>query len=486
MLLEVPDDRAKAALLKEALKRRAKDPFYWAKEILGFSEIEENPHREWANWWLEFMASPRQFQGLIIPRGHFKTSFFTISQSLKMVLDDPNQRILLVNAKLENAKTFLSIIKNFLTSNEVIHFLYGNVAAEADKWTETAIRLPRTNVKIKEPTIDTIGVGADVTSQHYDFIFYDDVVNPDNVSTSDQRRKVKDWWKQSLSLLDPPQRDKNKITKGLVIGNRYHFDDLYGWLLEEFPKEIPFLIRSCYLEDGSPYFPNIFSAEVLKDLRKKQGSTMFSHLYLNKPVADEGAPFDPTEIQWWEREEELPFRANRYMAVDAAFSLAESADFCAIVVVDVDVQGKLWVVEARQGKWGVAQAAQEIYFSYQKHSPRKIGYESGTIRYALEYALDNEAQRRGFRLPLEALKGDLRSKDQRIRALGDYTANKSLFLHKNQKELYQQILDYGALAHDDLIDALARILDIAKSPIKKVGSPPKRKILGYGAQYTGY
>jgi hypothetical protein len=72
-----------------------------------------------------------------------------------------------------------------------------------------------------------------------------------------------------------------------------------------------------------------------------------------------------------------------------------------------------------------------------------------------------EMSKRNYFFSIKELKGsNTRSKPQRISALQPYFENGKIWLKEDMKDLIDQITRFPKIAHDDIIDALAYILEI--------------------------
>lgn len=161
---------------------------------------------------------------IIIPRGHLKSSVITVGKSIQWILRDPNVRILIANAVWDNARHFLWKIQEFMTDKSVLPQLFGPFVSK--RWNaDEMVVLQRTKAHA-EPTVATTGVEKTQTSQHYDKIIMDDLVVRENISTKEQREKVKNFFRDTLDLLEPG----GEI---VVVGTRWMVGDLYQWIIEE-------------------------------------------------------------------------------------------------------------------------------------------------------------------------------------------------------------------------------------------------------------
>ena len=141
---------------------------------------------------------------LLVPRGHLKSTLVTVGYSLLRICKNPSVRILIANATYNMATAFLSQIKKHLQGNETLKDYYGDLATEADKWSENMISVKKAKAfQRKEATVTAVGVDTAIVSQHYDVIIMDDVVNRDYINTSEQIEKTILFYKDALDLLEP-------------------------------------------------------------------------------------------------------------------------------------------------------------------------------------------------------------------------------------------------------------------------------------------
>lgn len=249
------------------------DLFHFNQVILDNNILHEQPHR--------LMCDSVQYGGdrqlHLWPRGHLKSTVITIGYTLYLLSQNPNLRIFIGNSVLSNAKSFLREIKGHLKDNEKLRAIMGDVVNKDDKWTETEIILKTRTINRKEPSIQIAGVGQSLVSQHYDVMFLDDLVDRDNINTPELIQKTIDWYKLALSLLEPDG-------KLIIIGTRWHYADLYGYLIENAADRFKIQTHSCYDELGNPIYPTRFSKEWLEDIKKDQGSFLFSCNPYEAPV----------------------------------------------------------------------------------------------------------------------------------------------------------------------------------------------------------
>lgn len=429
---------------QQEIEVKVGDLYSFNKEILGYSQASEQPHRE--------MCAAVERGGLsqlhLWPRGHFKSTMITVGYTLKRIALDPNIRILIANATLSNSKSFLREIKGHLERNEKLREIIGDQVTRDEKWTETEIIVKGRTKNLKEPTIQAAGVGQGLASQHYDLILGDDLVNELSVTTPDQIEKTKAWYKMAYSLLEP----HGQI---ILIGTRYHYADLYGWIIENFFDDYKPEIHAVYDEEGLPIFPSRFSPEVIEDIKRKQGSYMFSCQYLNNPVDDENAKFKKSNFKY---EEMLPERQYwTTMTVDRAYSLNKTADYTGITIRKVDPDNFWHVVYAKRMRATEGEIVGKIFDLASHFNVDKVGIEQMAYNSTLRPVLEEEMRRRNHFIAVSELRGRT-SKIARIEGLVPRFEAGSVYFVGEEREftdLVDELLRFPSAEHDDLADSLA-------------------------------
>ncbi len=93
------------------LRERCKnDLWFFAFHVLEMRDMDNPLHRDMAARWQA--RKDKRFSLWMVPRGHLKTSLWTEAGTLWEFINDPDQRCLIVNAKLDNAIAFLANLHN--------------------------------------------------------------------------------------------------------------------------------------------------------------------------------------------------------------------------------------------------------------------------------------------------------------------------------------------------------------------------------------
>ena len=217
----IPDIRAKAS----------RDLFFFCKDLLHFTLLEEEPHGKLCQWLLqprpagEFGVRKRL---VLMPRTTFKTSIITVGRNLQEICGDPNVRVLIDSDLRANSKKVASAIRWQLESNPRLQQLYGNLVA-AKGWTEDWFTVPRT-MGYKEPTVMTGGMDQVVVMLHFRKIYGDDLVNHTNVNTKEQLEKTFDHIQLYEGLTELSEAEPAEV-EILLTGTRWDDNDAYMRIL---------------------------------------------------------------------------------------------------------------------------------------------------------------------------------------------------------------------------------------------------------------
>lgn len=495
------EDKLRVAALAELERRRMaqvylRDPFLFAKYVCAEPDQRAllGPfHRQGLEW---LRKATRRRKLILWPRGHLKSTLFTIGESLRAALIYPNIRVLISCQKVENAKTYLLGIKKIM-SDPFFQSLYGNLippsTAKEYKNNDTMLSIfhPKKS-KAKEATFVCTGPDAEKTGQHYDRIIHDDVVWRETVTNQQQREKTYQYYKDCVSLLDPP-KPGNAPPEIIVIGTRWHTLDLYWWLMDgatdprcrETRFENGHAIPNCMCrwdvtlravkENGAYIWPEVFNDEYMDGLIIGDGLDAFSVgcQYYNNPTDQdacwfkasdiEAAKIDPQEITALEKKDDLVW----YVAIDPAESTSSRACLSAAVAVGVSKTDGTWYVDWAEGRRvetpGFVALAME---AYERHAGKivKYGLETHTKR-ALLFDLKQAMFQTGKHFSIEELKpnkvGDAtRTKEMRIKRLAFLFEHKKIRINRYLKDLIDELYTLPSAMHQDLADALAYVMDL--------------------------
>jgi predicted phage terminase large subunit-like protein len=484
------------------------DLYYLCKTVLGYSKMEPHVHQELCDYTTSILPShPGQPKSpdfdpgknlllLLMPRGTFKSSVVTIGFTLQFLLNEPNARILIDSETFGKSKAFLREVIDHLVNNdkyrEVFKAIHGTypftTKSQMKLWTDSEVILPCRNVPKKEPTISCAGIDVTKNGMHYDLIICDDLHSEKNVTNKEQILQVIDHYKLAFSLLDPGK-------PMIIIGTRWDYNDLYQHILDFEQEDFNILKKSAYNPDGSLFFPEVLNEKELDKIRRRQGIGIFSKQYLNEPVSDENATFKRDDIirKKWEEVKGKPM--NWYLSGDPSYfdprGNTSYSDFATLVLVGMDWQRNLYVRHLIRKKMSYSEFIDEIFRIYTDRKFEDIRKKMKILievigTKSLSYELHNEQQRRNTWLPVTEIKSRAQGKEERIRGLAPFYEYRHIF-HIQEcpqiEELEYELLHFPSGRHDDIIDALASVLDVASPPTNKMphldDDRPRKRLLQY-------
>lgn len=471
----------------EATKRKAyRDLYFFCKYICGFNLMEEQPHKELCDvlmvmamklfpdivfnittpWVLELMDDDEALLRkalIMLPRGSFKSTVATLGFPIWIFWHDQNLRLMIDGETLGNSKYYLAGIKDMISNNVLLRelctddagnfLLEPNLSIPGGFNEDSIIFLNRTILGRKEPSIFCSGVDNARTGMHMEVIIMDDLVSDRNVKTPEQVEKTKDHYRFAMSLLEP-----NGIN--IVIGTRYHLNDLYAELLGD--TSFVTLVRPAISADGELYFPSRLTQKFLDEQRKAQKASIFSSQYMLNPVADDSVIFKEADIRSYkpkfkDKVEIMPAPfAKKVITVDLAISMDDRADETVVMGSGVTGVQDIYVLDYKAGHFTPFTAIDKIFEMSDKYGIIDVGVEVVAYQRAFIYMLKAEMKRRGKRLNIIELsaKG---GKVERAGALAPYVEQHKFYTKEEHVALRAQMGTFPFAKHDDLVDAAVYI-----------------------------
>ena len=252
----------------------------------------------------------------------------------------------------------------------------------------------------------------------------------------------------------------------LFIGTpkgRNHFYDLY-----------------CYADAGeddsfaawhfTSYDNETLDPEEINLAKKSMSSFAFRQEFMSSFEALGSEIFKEHWVQFSEEEPEI---GDYYIAVDlAGFDDPTSRskknkrlDSTAISVVKVSEDG-WYIKDIIYGRWTLEETAQKIFNAVDRYRPVSVGIERGIAKQAVMSPLSDMMRRnsRYFRIE-ELTHGNQKKTDRIVWALQGRFENGLITINKDEwnSEFLDQLFQFpNHLVHDDLIDSLAYIDQLAK------------------------
>ena len=178
-----------------------------------------------------------------------------------------------------------------------------------------------------------VGAGGAITGRGAHLLIIDDIIKGrEDADSMAIRRSVIDWYKSTAYTRLMPG------AAVVIIGTRWHEDDLIGHVLENAEHEswevvsLPAIAEegdTLLREPGEALWPKQYPVERLLEIKQTVGSREWAALFQQSPSAEEGNIFKRT---WWRlwKDIEPPECDYLIQSYDTAFSSSKQADFTAI------------------------------------------------------------------------------------------------------------------------------------------------------------
>lgn len=505
---DVPTDSVQDQVWSTTRENAQKSLYFFSTAVLGFNKIERNPHLEICSF---IQRIPKSRKVCLIPRDCYKSTIGSKSLPLWILIQKEfcgipgrEHRILCGSFSSENAKKQIKAIRHLIERNTMLQWLFPEIVPDFSKttWTDSNLLFPRDGV-YGEDTIEAAGVDTHLVSRHYTVQIKDDLEDEKAMQSPTVRKKVYDWYKSAEALFVDEQ-----TAYDLLIGTRWGIDDLYAQVKTNESDTYEFLCRPLHWsradldadlrearESGRPsvyemdperyapdpartyyFFPKIFPADSCARIKAKQGSFMYSMLYLNNPKDPSLAEFREKDLRYYnfdihgnlileldngEKETVVFDHLARVMFWDPALAEADQkkGDFNAIVVCAKDSDGRIFVLETIEERQNPTHLYSRFCSLHRRYSVQKAAIEDAGFQRILKFSLYRVQKEQNYTFPVVEQRpvGD---KVSRIRSLIPFVESHELFVRKSMRGLIDQFKNFPQLPHDDVIDAVAACIPL--------------------------
>ncbi len=306
----------------DALLKIQYDLVWFVKNVIGF-DIDKF-HEEQLN-----LLWKNRYVCIVSPRGHLKTTLFSVCYPIWLLYTKKDIRIALVSAGLQQAKDTLEIIKKIITENELLSELIPT--DRSDSWSKMELTTRNGNsLKIKPFT-------SRIRGTHVDYFICDDILRDEDITQVEAKRL---FW----NVISPCINTR----KGqlIVVGTPMKADDLLaelrdkkGWAWKRY--------QAVEMDDNgnwiSPLWGKRFTLDELKQIQDNMGELEFQREYLCNPLSGGDSIFKEELIRN-QIHNEPEINAPRkncmyYLGVDVALMKGKSADFTVLSVVETNEFG---------------------------------------------------------------------------------------------------------------------------------------------------
>lgn len=435
-------------------------------------KMSDNLHGHYCTWLDATMGE--QFRLTLLPRGHIKSTIVTVDDSIRTILPDdsgilpwpyclgPEGRILICHEVDTTAQRFLWEITQHIVGSVELAILYPEIIPDPKKhkMNKSELVLPRKS-KWKEPTIDTMGVGAASQGKHYNTIKADDLYGLKARDSEAEHDRTIGWMNNIESFFDSPKEDKLDFT-----GTRYSYTDAYAHLIRTYGSKLKRYIRPIQerQKDGSLQyiFPEKFDDEQAKRLRQDPKVWI---QYTNNPDVH-GKEFDEKWKRFYRFRDKytVEFKdiagrictsdtrdMDRVVLVDPAMK-----GLAGVVVTGVDSSNRIFTLESLKKDWRPPELVQEIFRIVNQWNPRLVVIEEVLFSGLFQHWFDAEMKLRNRRFHIEPCKTNNKQKEIRVRGLANYFSGGMIYFAENQFDLIEEFDNFGATDNYHMLDAMAQ------------------------------
>jgi hypothetical protein len=505
---------------KDTIRQAAEDDLLKFIQLVAPHRVLGATHKDLIKWWTRDEAKDNQMA--LLPRDHQKSAMVAYRVAWE-VTRNPAVTILYISSTSNLAEKQLKFVKDIIDSS--VYRRYWPEMTHPDegkrmKWTEKEIMVDhplRKKEAVRDPTVFAAGLTTGITGLHCDIAVLDDVVVKENAYSNDGRDKVEGQYSLLSSIETADARE-------WVVGTRYHPKDLYGRLItieEEVFNEDGDIVASqpvyeVYqkevedLGDGTGNFlwPRQqrgdgrwfgFNTQVLARKRAKYlDKTQFYAQYYNNPN-DPGNEAIPSDLfQYYSNEHLKKIEGlwhyngkplNIFAAIDFAYSLKDTADYTALVIIGVDWDGNIYVLDIQRKRTNKTSAYYDmVYRAHLKWGFRKIRAEVTAAQDVIAERIKDDIKADGLALAVDKFRPTrtMGTKEERIQnTLYPYYDNLAVWhFEGGMCEALEQELVMMNPPNDDIKDALTSAIGIMRVPMKSDRQRQRSNVV-YNTKFGG-
>jgi hypothetical protein len=488
---------------KDSIRQSAEDDLLKFIKLIAPHRVLGHVHKDLIKWWCRDEAQDHQM--VLLPRDHQK-SVMVAYRCAWEITRNPAVTILYISSTSGLAEKQLKFIKDILDS-PVYRRYWPDMThpdeGKREKWTTTEIMVDhpiRKKEGVRDATVFTAGLTTGITGLHCNIAVLDDVVVKENAYSTEGRNKVESQYSLLSSI-------ETTDSKEWIVGTRYHPKDLYGTLIttsEDVYNEQGDLVDTALvyevyqkevedLGDGTGNFlwprqqrgdgrwfgfnPAILARKRAKYLDK----TQYYAQYYNNPNDPGNEAISSELFQHYNKEMLRRLDGvwcyngkplSIFAAIDFAYSLRDTADYTALVVIGVDCDGNIYILDILRKKTNkTAEYYSMVRASHLKWGYRKLRAEVTAAQEVIAERIRDDIRHDGLALSVENYRPTrtMGTKEERIHnTLSPFYENYSVWHYPGGKcETLEQELVMTNPPNDDIKDALHSAVGIMKVPMDR-------------------
>ena len=405
-------------------------------------------------------------------RGGYKSSIITQTLTLQDIAKNREITIGIFSHTRPNAMTFLEQIMREMEENPILHevwpeIFWRNPRRDAKQWSRQSGLIVQREGNPKEATLEAWGVvEGQPTGRHFDLQIYDDLVSREQVGSELMIHKTTAATELSFNL-------GSKHVRRRFIGTRYHFADTYHEMMRR-----GMVKPRTYAARDSLGNARYYSDEELEAKRREQGLATFSAQMMQAPTMDSVMGFKEEWLKFYEDKSVTHHGMNIYILCDPAHGQRQTNDYTSIWVIGLAPDKRYYALDFVRDRLTPTQIGRTIIRLHRYYNTGGVSRRIKRVaieRYGamahrdLIYALQRD---QNYRFDVMELGGKVKKEDRIVRLQQpfedglivlpqhlfrtDYEGKVRNIIHDF---IHMEYLPYPAVAHDDAIDCLSRIMD---------------------------
>lgn len=490
------DEREFVGLMAEGERRACKeDGFYLAKYVIGrhwlkgaergkqnlFQECHEDLIGWLWNLWKTRYERPYKTIAVVCwPRRTMKSTVCDGVFPIQVLLDDADTRILFDSYDLDKAAGFLKPVRLSFEA-PLFQEIHGDLKGAHGNWNNNGITIKRDAI-LPQGSIMLGSIETTPTGEHWELIIADDLLTEETANTPEQREKVMRRVKMYDNLLDPGGM-------AVIVTTRWGPEDVVAFFQDleaedrryARPKRIFLNVKHCYKKMTGPEaedldmpftteleFPNLLTQEELDFARASQGVYWFSRNYLCWPISEDSTLIKRSWIRYHDLTlDKLPRGSKLYLTCDPSGVSGKEfrgKDYAGIIVAAVSPEMDIFVLHRVREHFTDHALMNMLWMLYEQYPPHRAGIETVFGQINIRNWIKGELAKVGRVIHWSEFKNSGWEKEARVRTIVPYAECGKLYIRKDMTDLEAELLSYPEGAHDDLVDALAYVIDLMDKP----------------------
>ncbi|MFA5378534.1 MAG: hypothetical protein WC455_22460 [Dehalococcoidia bacterium] len=412
-----------------------------------------------------------QYSKVVIkaPRGWGKSTLLNVGYAGKKTLFREKHFIVPISSTATKAQMESENLKLELMTNQEVKKIFGNV--KTNKVDDSGIDPTFSKemwVANGETLIFPRGAGQQVRGVRWgkrrpDLIIVDDLEDPEQVESEEQRKKLKQWFFADVMN----SIDRSVPHKIIFIGTLLHENSLLADLLADPSwKSVEIDLCNDALESNWPDFMTTDEVKELYESYRRQGLLdVFYREYRGIPIAKETATFKQEFFRYYNETDDKFIEDRRKLEtiviIDPAKTTNVASDFSAIVGVGINTEAtKIYIRDIDADRMHPDEIYRRAFDMADRLGARTIGYEVTSLNEFITYPITTYMIQRGKFYNLVELKARGKKEDRiamlsPLYRLGYIYHNKAV-----SATLESQLLSFPKSKRDDVMDATAYLVEM--------------------------